>query len=547
MAKSLYDNYTNEQLILELKKLNKRKKYGLVWEEEKTKERFESEAEGKLPVLTEDKKKEIEDDIKEPIHILVEGDNYHALSVLNYTHSKSIDVIYIDPPYNTGNNDFKYNDKFVDREDSYRHSKWLSFMSKRLKLAKNLLRSSGIIFISIDDNEQSSLKLMCDEIFGEENFHGTLTWVKRTKSTNSGKAKYMIQPKIEYIHTYGKMKKMDFKGFKLLNSVKEKKYPHEGILGACRFENLEATDYGRKKRDTMKFPILGIRPRAGKRWQIGEDEAKELIDKKRIEIIDGIPKRAVYPEDEESFSFIPFWAHLDGTGSAEEGKKELSEIIGPSHNFDTVKPVDLIVKILERFLDNIIVLDFFAGSGTTGHAVLALNKEDSGSRQFILCTNNENNICTEICYPRVKKVIQGYKSTKGEKVEGLGGNLKYYKTNFVGSEPTHRNKKLLTEKSVDMLCIKENTFVEILTRKDMFIFKGIKKFTAILFDEIKMEEFKREIGKLKYPVSVYVFSLEDDDFSEEFEDLKNNITLCSIPEAILKVYRRIYEVAQPIR
>ncbi|MEI6575126.1 MAG: site-specific DNA-methyltransferase [Bacteroidota bacterium] len=543
MAKKDYNDYTREQLVDELIKLNKRKKYGLVWEEEKTKEKFEAEAEGKLPVLVEDKKREIKTDESKPTHILIEGDNYHALSVLNYTHAKSIDVIYIDPPYNTGNNDFKYNDKFVDHEDSYRHSKWLSFMSKRLKLAKNLLNNSGIIFISIDDNEQGNLKLLCDEIFGEGNFHGTLTWVKRTKSTNSGKAKYMIQPRLEYIHCYGKINKADFNGFKLLNSDKEKKYPHKGLLGSCRFENLEATDYGRKKRNTMKFPILGIKPREGKRWQVGEDEATELVNQKRIEIIEGIPKRAVYPEDEESYSFVPFWAHLDDTGSAEEGKKELSDIIGPEHNFDTVKPVNLIKRILERFNDKITILDFFAGSGTTGHAVLELNK-DEGNRQFILCTNNENNICTEICYPRVKKVIQGYESKKGKNILGLGSNLKYYKTNFVGSEQTHRNKKLLTDKSIEMLCIKENTFDEVLNRKDIFIFKNKDKFTAILFDELKMDEFKNEIRKFKKPISVYVFSLEGDDFKEDFLDLKNDITLCSIPEAILKVYRRIFGIGQ---
>ena len=184
MAKNNYANYTHAQLVEELKKLNKRKKYGLVWEEEKTKEKFEAEAEGKLPVLTEDKKREINGDTKNPTHILIEGDNYHALSVLNYTHSKSIDVIYIDPPYNTGNNDFKYNDKFVDREDSYRHSKWLSFMSKRLKLAKNLLKNKGVIFISIDDNEIGQLKLLCDEVFAEDNFIIDIIWNSR-KSVSS--------------------------------------------------------------------------------------------------------------------------------------------------------------------------------------------------------------------------------------------------------------------------------------------------------------------------------------------------------------------------
>ena len=173
-------------------------------------------------------------------------------------------------------------------------------MSSRLELAKNLLSEDGAIFISIDDVEFAQLKLLCNQIFGEDNFYGNLSWVKRTKSTNSGKAKYMIQPRIEYILVYGRKDKNSFKGFKLLESETEKKYPHNGILGSCRFENLEATDYGRKKRDTMKFPILGVTPRDGKRWQIGEVEAKKLVEAKKIELVEGFPKKAVYPEDEPS-------------------------------------------------------------------------------------------------------------------------------------------------------------------------------------------------------------------------------------------------------
>ncbi len=174
MAKNNYENYTREQLIAELKKLSKRKKYGLVWEEEKTKEKFEADAEGKLPVLIEDKKREIKTDTDKPTNILIEGDNYHALSVLNYTHAKSIDVMYFDPPYNTGARDWKYNNDYVENEDAYRHSKWLSMMNNRLKLAKRLLKNDGIICVTIDDNELSKLWLLMDEIFGEKNNLGTL-------------------------------------------------------------------------------------------------------------------------------------------------------------------------------------------------------------------------------------------------------------------------------------------------------------------------------------------------------------------------------------
>ncbi|MCR4321922.1 MAG: DNA methyltransferase [Candidatus Brocadiaceae bacterium] len=165
MAKSNYEDYTREQLIEELKKLSKRKKYGLVWEEEKTKEKFEADAEGKLPVLVEDKQREIKTDPDKPTHILIEGDNYHALSVFNYTHAKSIDVIYIDPPYNTGAKDWKYNNDYVDVNDSYRHSKWLQFMYNRLMLAKKLLKNDGVLICAIDENEQAHLGVLLEEIF----------------------------------------------------------------------------------------------------------------------------------------------------------------------------------------------------------------------------------------------------------------------------------------------------------------------------------------------------------------------------------------------
>ena len=148
--------------------LRQHKKYGLVWEDkpEDVEERLRVE----LPVLKEVKERAlISDQPDAPNHILIEGDNLEALTALSYTHEGKIDVIYIDPPYNTGNKDFVYNDSYVDTEDSYRHSKWLSFMSKRLRIAKRLLSDKGVIFISIDDNEQANLKILCDEIFGERN------------------------------------------------------------------------------------------------------------------------------------------------------------------------------------------------------------------------------------------------------------------------------------------------------------------------------------------------------------------------------------------
>ncbi len=196
-----------QALLKENEKLAaKRVKYGLVWEDHD--EDIVKQCQENVPVLQEVKARfvqgaikvppaplnvqldafdtanvvevlnldDVENNVKKPTeninHILIEADNYHALSVLNYTHKGKIDVIYIDPPYNTGNNDFIYNDRFVDRNDSFRHSKWISFMEKRLKLAKELLKDTGVIFISIDDNEVANLRLLCDSIFGNDNFIG---------------------------------------------------------------------------------------------------------------------------------------------------------------------------------------------------------------------------------------------------------------------------------------------------------------------------------------------------------------------------------------
>ncbi len=567
MAKSNYENYTHAQLIAELKKLSKRKKYGLVWEEEKTKEKFEADAEGKLPVLIEDKKKEIKTDADKPTHILIEGDNYHALSVLNYTHAKSIDVICIDPPYNTGARNWKYNNDYVEREDAYRHSKFINFLNNRFVLAKKLLSEKGIIICAIDDYEVHNVRHLMDFLFGEENRLGTIVVVHNPRGRNDDKYFATMH---EYMLIYAKNKdKVKIKHFEL-NEDEIDKYNKQDEISTYNETSFVRTGNNskRQERPNLFYPIyfneklneLSLLKKTGfvellpineareeKTWRWGKETFLEKKDtellvrkvkdnfrifkKRRITNIEGTKPKTIW--------------HDSKYDASSNGIMLLQNILGRENNFPYPKSLYTIYDILQLTTDkDSIVLDYFAGSGTTGHAIHKLNEKDGGARKYILCTNNEGNICADITYPRIKKVIQGYKNSKGEKIEGLGGNLKYYKTNFVGSEPTHRNKKLLTDKSIEMLCIKENTFDEVINKKDSFIFKSKDKFTAILFDEMKMGEFKNEIKKLKMPVSVYVFSLEGDDFKEEFENLKNDITLCSIPEAILKVYRRIYGAGQ---
>lgn len=164
-----YNKLTKKELIeLLLEQEQVSGSYGLIWDRQKKPEKLVYECDKNIPILSLNKDKCIEGNSRK--HILIEGDNFNALSVLNYTNEGNIDIIYIDPPYNTGNKDFMYNDKFVDIEDGYRHSKWLNFMEKRLNLARSLLKDDGVIFISIDDNEYAQLKLLCDKIFGERNF-----------------------------------------------------------------------------------------------------------------------------------------------------------------------------------------------------------------------------------------------------------------------------------------------------------------------------------------------------------------------------------------
>ena len=206
---SNYDNFSKDELLKLVEKQEaelKAKKYGHVWDSEKEPEQVVLDCENNIPILQRVKEKEIKTDDSDD-NILIEGDNYHALTCLNYTHKGKIDVIYIDPPYNTGSQDFVYNDKYIDLEDSYRHSKWLNFMDKRLRLANNLLKEDGFIFISIDDNEQAQLKLLCNSIFGENNFISQIVVesgeVFGTKAAHANKTIVKVK---DYVLVYSKNK-----------------------------------------------------------------------------------------------------------------------------------------------------------------------------------------------------------------------------------------------------------------------------------------------------------------------------------------------------
>ncbi|MBI4232373.1 site-specific DNA-methyltransferase, partial [Candidatus Peregrinibacteria bacterium] len=257
-AKRSYADYTKEELIAEIKGLQKRKKYGIVWEEKP--EQVVQECKSKLPVLKEVKNRGLITDKGNPVNILIEGDNYHALSVLNYTHEKKIDVIYIDPPYNTGNKDFIFNDRYVDAEDSYRHSKWLSFIEKRLKLAKTLLKDNGVIFISIDDNEVASLKLLCDGIFGETCFRNIIVVSRVKKNIQERDFVKSLNLGHGYVLFYGR----NGATIKIPTKFHEK---------GERWHAFDAPGI----RPTMEYEIFGCKPPKGRHWMFEKSKADEMI------------------------------------------------------------------------------------------------------------------------------------------------------------------------------------------------------------------------------------------------------------------------------
>jgi len=553
MAKKDYSEWSKEELVRELKKIAKQKKYGILWEDKP--EQVAILCKEKLPILAEDKGKEIKTDETKPVNILIEGDNYHALSVLNYTHKGKIDVIYIDPPYNTGNGEgFIYNDNIVDREDAFRHSKWLSFMEKRLNLVRNLLRNTGIIFISIDENEFAQLKLLCDEVFGEDNLVAIHVWRKVVGGKSQGK----ISTQHEYILAYAKNEpNLKIASLPLTDDLL-KKYKYEDERGKYDLRELgqgKGLSYSESLYYEIKAPDGTTIPKPpkdkGYRWS-KEKWLWGLKQKPPFCVIKKVKDRWVpfvkqYLDYDNEGNKIErgIWPHtwLDNHGFTRSGTKNLDDLIGEG-KFQHPKPV-LLMKYLVNLHPNksCIVLDFFVGSGTTAQAVLELNKEDKGNRKFIVCTNNENNICTEVCYPRVKKVIQNLvKETNGKLVKNMPGNLKYFKTDFVDAESTDRNKHKMVDKSTEILCLKEDCFDEVMKGQSFRIFtNGQGKNLGIIYDDDGIVPFKKESKKQKKKFVVYVFSLDESAREEEFEDVADLVELKPIPAVILNVYKRIFK------
>lgn len=458
------------------------KKYGLVFEEHQ--EAIDTVLAEHTPVLTEEKPLLIDNGGE--MNFLLEGDNLAALRLLEKTHRGRIDLIYIDPPYNTGNKDFVYDDCFVDAQDTFRHSKWLSFMSKRLELAKNLLSDRGVIFISIDDREQAGLKLLCDSIFDESCFVADVSWQRTYSKRNDSKG---IPAEVEHILVYSKNIQWIPQRLPRTAEMNEKYGSQDG--DPREWSSVTVNAPGAVTHQGMVYaiqhPITGefLYPPTGRCWGFGQPqmfdymsewadyELKPLDDyDKRCEICEqakGVPtsinalvlkeplekarrlaveryerglkkerpwpllyftakgrgglRRKQYLDASAGRVASNLWLHTE-VGHTGTATNELAGIFDGHSPFDTPKPTALIERVLQiASQSDSTILDFFAGSGTTGHAVLAHNTADASShRKFILCTNNENNICQNVTYERIKRVIER---------EGYAASLKYYRIDYV--------------------------------------------------------------------------------------------------------------------
>lgn len=549
IKKNVSDEETLNNLSLIENELTK-KKYGLIWEEHE--ERVDKELETQIPTFNDIKKNQIKcDDGK--YNFLLEGDNLHSLYLLEKTHKGKIDVIYIDPPYNTGKEDFVYNDKMIDILDGYKHSKWLSFMSRRLKKAYNLLADDGLIFISIDENEYSQLKMLCDEIFNEEN--RIITNHVQVRYDNKQTRDIEFLPVMEYVLVYAKNRQLykpnlpyeNYSYDKFIYEIIEKKPGEKFKSGNDVVEVFKKGEWEIVKHDIGNEKLLKETWISGSIYSdISYGKIYQRVVEPRVDV-DGLgclykiygrgedglgyryytnPQKAGATKG-KTYSGVPL-TRIEEVNSGEAKRfKPISNYYNYAPDFGNIrhegnvgfnngkKPVKMLKELINYHCNkNAIVLDFFAGSGSTAQAVLELNDEDKGNRKFILCTNNENNICEEITYKRIQNVINGYGKYKPYKC-----NLKYYKTDYVpriNTDEENLSKNLMV--NIKNLIQLEN---------------GIEiddKIVRVILTEEEIDKFTTNEKELNECEKLYISSdiLLTSKQSQIFKDY--NIELYIIPE-----------------
>jgi len=483
-----YDQYSRDELLRLLRERDRKPKFGLVWERDEIE--HDKSLNDDFVALDFDPDLSCGDAPFE--NLIIEGDNFDALRYLRMTHSGRIKCIYIDPPYNTGNRDFIYNDRFVDKDDVYKHSKWLEFIYRRLVLAKDLLSDDGVVFVSIDDNEMLHLGMLMDHVFGEANRIATIIWNTEGNTDNQ----FEIKVNHEYVLLYvsdskSKSKAIGrvidpntredsnlWKGFADNNINKNnpanppavftipegfpskeqelfyqaktvdqhffERTKNEGVISdkiktkygieklsglPVKLDNLIIKDH----KVTQPCRVYGGFANRKKLEQFVKNKFKPVESAQgAIEFYINANAAIRYRKIVETPSNI--LSVLRGFGTTERMRGELHRM---GIKFDYPKPVDLIAYLLRIGAEdkNSLIFDFFSGSGTTAHAVMKLNAEDGGKRRFILVSSTEatgdaadKNICRDVCAERVRRVMQGYTNKKGESVDGLGGSFAYLRT-----------------------------------------------------------------------------------------------------------------------
>lgn len=620
---------SNEDKSILLGLLNEKKTYGLVWEDS-TEDAFE-QLKTQLPILREVKERQIVNDTETehyPNHILIEGENLQALVALTYTHAGMIDVIYIDPPYNRGENDFIYNDRYIDKENPFKHSLWLSFMRKRLIIAKELLSPNGVIIVHIDEHEFDALHmLMENEIFSEECNLGVIIWNKMNPKGDAHSVAIMH----EYILVFCKNKesylesetnlmrdkpnaqKIIDKAKSLFNKIGTKGVPdeiksilksynvHKDVMSLFEinydfdtvvkeFQNwLKKSDFSKGEKAykyidkqgqvfrtvsmawpnkdkapddywiPLRHPLTNeICPLPSKGWRnpsktmellLGDEstvEYKDMVVKGEIAFTQkkngacNIPERVYLLKD----NMLENVSSIINDGSSSE---QLFEDLGL--NFPYPKCMNIAKYLLSNVIRSkeLIILDFFAGSGTTMHATMQLNKEDGGHRKCILVTNNENGICENVTYERNKRVIEGYTKPNGEFVEGLkDNNLRYYKIDFKERKQSHQSNRELFHEMKDLLCIKEDIYQEQhqfgslpLKGKERMIryFAENGREMLMVYDTRVIPFIVKEIEKMSekvLPLKIYIFADGAYPYTDDFATVIDKVSLVPMPYAFYR-------------
>ena len=538
---------------------------GLVWRD--IPEDVETLLRNEMPVLIHEPDLDIPGKFpSDQSHTLIEGDNLHALHVLQATHSEAVDVIYIDPPYNTGK-EFIYNDKLIDTENTWRHSAWLSFMEKRLRLACALLKSSGVIFISIDNHEHSRLRLLGEQIFGEPNLIGNLTIVSNLRG-RSDSAHFATAH--EYLLVFAKDQRLaKINGFELSKEV-EQTYKMSDSKGRFKPETLRKRGSNSLREDapTLFYPIywdkktsrisisrsskldIEITPKLADgregNWRWSRDKVlREGNTELLVLETKGVPtiyvKMRLEGADGALRTAKPKSVWIDPKYDGSAGTRLIKQLI--TGEFDNPKPLEYIKDVLSISTStSSIVLDFFAGSGTTLHAVAELNERDGGTRRCILVTNNENGICRDVTHSRIKAALTGRWADK-QKHDPLPGSLSFYKTGFIKRlKSPDRMRTEIAKHTVNLIAIKEAAGTTVSRTADLTVLHGLNKTIAVVPgldpDHVKLHANADKKVREGDHKTVYLFTWSDQGVEEETAGLWPGWVVQPLPSEMLAALRR---------